>query len=227
MISIKNLIINLCFFILFSNQIFSQNYVICKKVIDGDTIELITGEKLRLIGVDTPEFHHPLKPTQYYTKESILFLKRIVEGKKIRIEFDEKKYDKYNRLLGYVYLENGTFVNAEIIKQGYGFVLDKFPFKYINEFKEYERIAKEKELGLWKSKGEFELQWIQKQGKKPIELYGMANNLWGIKYGKFIKPRISSENLISELEILRRWIDEYSNKDLTKKLFENGWLKEK
>jgi len=71
------------------------------------------------------------------------------EGKTVRLEYDQTKRDKYDRLLAYVYLEDGTFVNAEIVKQGYGHAYTKFPFKYMEEFRAYEREAREQKRGLW------------------------------------------------------------------------------
>lgn len=71
------------------------------------------------------------------------------EGKTVRLEYDQTRRDKYDRLLAYVYLEDGTFVNAEIVKQGYGHAYTRFPFKYLEEFREYEREAREQKRGLW------------------------------------------------------------------------------
>jgi micrococcal nuclease len=131
----------------------SQNFYLCTRVIDGDTIIVnIDGkeERVRLIGVDTPETVHPSKPVEYFGKEASEFTKRMVEGKKVRLEFDWQRRDKYGRLLAYIYLEDGTFLNAEIIKQGYGFAYTRFPFKYLEEFRQYEREARENGRGLWK-----------------------------------------------------------------------------
>jgi len=121
-----------------------------KRVIDGDTLLLTTGERVRLIGVDTPETKHPKKPVQRFGKEAYLFTKGMVEGKEVRLEYDWQRRDKYNRLLAYVYLLDGTFLNAEIIKQGYGFAYTRFPFKYLQEFRKYEKEARENKKGLWK-----------------------------------------------------------------------------
>ena len=121
-----------------------------KRVIDGDTLLLINGERVRLIGVDTPETKHPQKPVEYFGKEAYLFTKQMVDGKEARFEFDRQKRDRYGRLLAYVYLLDGTFLNAEIIKQGYGFAYTKFPFKYMEEFRRYEREARETRKGLWR-----------------------------------------------------------------------------
>jgi micrococcal nuclease len=121
-----------------------------KRVIDGDTLLLVNGERVRLIGVDTPETKHPQKPVQYFGREAYLFTKQMVDGKEARFEFERQKRDRYGRLLAYVYLLDGTFLNAEIIKQGYGFAYTRFPFKYIEEFRRYEREAREKRKGLWR-----------------------------------------------------------------------------
>jgi len=120
-----------------------------KRVVDGDTLLLTNGEKVRLIGVDTPETKHPQKPVERFGKEAYLFTQRMVEGKEVRLEFDWQKRDKYGRLLAYVYLTDGTFLNAEIIKQGYGFAYTRFPFKYLEEFRRYEKEARENGMGLW------------------------------------------------------------------------------
>ena len=123
---------------------------ICTRTVDGDTIIVnIAGvkERVRLIGVDTPETKHPRKPVQYFGKEASMFIANTVEGKKVRLEFDQNQRDKYKRLLAYVYLEDGTFLNAEIIKKGYGHAYAKFLFKYMNEFRNYEREARIRKRG--------------------------------------------------------------------------------
>ena len=129
----------------------SQN-LRCTRVVDGDTIILSNGERVRLIGVDTPETKHPRKPVEYYGKEATAFTKKMVEGKIISLKYDWQERDKYGRLLAYVYLLDGTFLNAEIIKQGYGFAYTRFTFKYLDEFREYEREARENKRGLWADK---------------------------------------------------------------------------
>jgi len=130
----------------------AQGFYLCTRVVDGDTIVVdIEGkqEKVRLIGVDTPETVHPSKPVEYFGKEASEFTKHMVEGKKVRLEYDWQKRDKYGRLLAYVYLEDETFLNAEIIKQGYGFAYTKYPFKYLEDFRQYEKEARENRKGLW------------------------------------------------------------------------------
>jgi micrococcal nuclease len=91
----------------------------------------------------------PNTPVEYYGKEASAFTKKMVEGRPVRLEYDWQERDKYGRLLAYVYLKDGTFLNAEIIKQGYGYAYTRFPFKYLNEFRQYEKEAREAKRGLW------------------------------------------------------------------------------
>ena len=124
----------------------------CTRVVDGDTIKLSNGERVRLIGVDTPETKHPNKPVEYYGKEASASTRRMVEGKQVRLEYDQQQRDKYGRLLAYVYLMDGTFLNAEIIKQGYGNAYTRHPFKYMEQFRQYEKEEREAKRGLWADK---------------------------------------------------------------------------
>jgi micrococcal nuclease len=78
----------------------------------------------------------------------------MVQGKRVRREYDQANAaighrDRYGRILAYVYLDDGTFLNAEIVRQGYGVAYTKYPFKYADEFRKYEREAREKRRGLW------------------------------------------------------------------------------
>ena len=130
----------------------AQGLYRCVRVVDGDTIIVeIAGEKerVRLIGVDTPETVHPNKPVEHYGKEASAFTKKMVDGEMVRLEYGLESRDRYGRLLAYVFLTDGTFLNAEIIKQGYGFAYTRFPFKYMEQFRQYEREARESEIGLW------------------------------------------------------------------------------
>ena len=127
----------------------TQNLIRVAKVIDGDTIELESGERLRYIGIDTPE---TFNKNECFGKESTQKNKELVEGKRVRLEKDVNNTDKYGRLLRYVYLEDGTFVNKELVKQGYAYAVSYPPdIKYQEEFKEAQKEAVENNLGLWSS----------------------------------------------------------------------------
>ena len=141
--------------LLIPSMLIAQDSYLCTRVVDGDTIIIeIDGkqERVRLIGVDTPETKHPKKPVEDFGHEASVFTTRLVEGKKVTLEYDQEKRDKYGRLLAYVYLENGKFLNAEIIERGYGFAYTRFPFKHLDDFRQYEYDARLNGRGLWKNK---------------------------------------------------------------------------
>jgi len=121
----------------------------CTRVVDGDTVILDGGERLRLIGVDTPELHRPGTPVQYFARSAKAFTRGLVERRRVRLAYDQTRRDRYGRTLGYLFLDDGTFVNLEIVKQGYGFAYTRFPFRYMSEFRAAERSARERRAGLW------------------------------------------------------------------------------
>jgi micrococcal nuclease len=119
------------------------------RVVDGDTVILETIGRVRLIGVDTPESVHPRKPVQAFALEASAFLKKLLTGKGVRLEYDQTRKDRYRRTLAYLFLPDGTFVNEEIIRQGYGFAYTRYPFRYIERFRQREREARDRHVGLW------------------------------------------------------------------------------
>jgi micrococcal nuclease len=123
---------------------------------DGDTLSVdMNGatEKVRMIGVDTPETKDPRKTVQCYGKAASEFTKNLIGNNRVRLEADptNTNRDRYNRLLRYVYLPDGRLVNAEIIKQGYGFAYTYFPFTKLEEFRGFQKQAEATKVGLWGS----------------------------------------------------------------------------
>ncbi|WP_346773966.1 thermonuclease family protein [Brevibacillus sp. SYP-B805] len=124
-----------------------------KRVIDGDTFETIEGERVRMIGIDTPESVKPNSPVEPYGKEASRYTKALIEGKTVRLEFDVEPKDKYGRLLAYVYLPDGTFVNEKIMRDGYAQVMTIPPnVKYADRLLQAERAARKEGKGLWGDK---------------------------------------------------------------------------
>ncbi len=126
------------------------------KVVDGDTITVsIRGknESVRLLGIDTPETVDPRKPVQCFGKAASDKMKSFVLGKYVKLVDDSTQgnRDKYKRLLRYVYLPDSkaTFINGEMIKQGYAFSYKQYPTKMLEKFNSFERYARENNLGLW------------------------------------------------------------------------------
>ncbi len=124
------------------------------RVVDGDTIEVFDNNKvnkIRLIGVNTPETLDPRKEVECFGLESSMFLKKELEGKIITLESDKSQGDKdtYGRDLRYVFL-NGNNINKKIVEEGYGFEFTyKKPYLYQEEFKKAEQLAKDNGKGLW------------------------------------------------------------------------------
>ena len=127
------------------------NTVLVIRVIDGDTIEIEGGQRVRYIGIDTPETVDPRKPVQCFGVEASNKNKGLVSGKRVRLEKDVSETDKYGRLLRYVYIGD-TFVNLELVKQGYAYASSYPPdVKYQNQFTDAQRLAKKQNKGLWGS----------------------------------------------------------------------------
>ncbi len=139
-------------------------YSYVARVVDGDTLKMADNERVRLIGVDTPELHYSekllrdsrktgkdVKTIQALGAKATEFTKDLCDHKRVRLEYDIVRRDKYGRLLAYVYLEDGTFVNSKIIEEGYGQVMTIPPnVKHADHFKKLERQARDGKKGLWK-----------------------------------------------------------------------------
>ena len=135
-------------------QVYEDGHKVIK-VVDGDTIDVeIEGkiERLRLIGIDTPETVDPRKKVQCFGKEASDKAKELLGGQLVTLESDETQgeKDKYKRLLRYVILPDGTNLNLFMITEGYAheYTYDE-PYKYQAEFKQAEISARENSKGLW------------------------------------------------------------------------------
>lgn len=142
---------------------FDYSNILVRRVIDGDTVKLADGQSVRLIGIDTPEMHdspklsrdsqrsgQDIKTIKAMGRRAYEFTRALAEGKHVRLEFDVEKRDKYKRLLAYVYLKDGTFLNARIIEEGYASLMTFPPnVKYADLFLKLYQQARENKKGLW------------------------------------------------------------------------------
>ena len=117
------------------------------QITDGDTIELDNGEKVRYLGVDTPETYGQV---DCYGPEAKAFNRDLVEGKEVKLEYDVECRDMYGRLLAYVYVD-GQMVNRVLLERGYARVLIIPPNgeKYEQELRDLEAVARNGAVGLW------------------------------------------------------------------------------
>lgn len=127
------------------------------EVIDGDTVDLSIGDhrqRVRLIGVDTPETKHPRKPVQCFGHEATAFTESLLaHGTKVRLERDAEARDTYDRLLVYLYRDSDNmFINLELVRQGFAHVLTIEPnIAYIDQFVGAARDAQLNNRGLWQA----------------------------------------------------------------------------
>ena len=158
------------------------------KVVDGDTIELTDGRRVRYIGINTPERNQP------YYKEATEANLQLVGGKDIQLEFDAETFDKYGRTLAYIWAD-GVMANIEIVNRGFANAFTVPPnVKYEEEFRQAERAAREAERGLWagsdvslkivdlnanapgSDKENPNGEWVEiaNQGSQPVEMQGYS-----------------------------------------------------
>jgi micrococcal nuclease len=118
-------------------------------VYDGDTVRLDNGQRVRYLGIDTPEMNYRNPPAERFAKDAKEFNKVLVANKRVRLEFDAEKKDKYDRLLAYVYVDD-IFINARLVEEGYAKVYIIPPnIKYADELLSLEQKAKQKKKGIW------------------------------------------------------------------------------
>lgn len=127
------------------------------KITDGDTFYVTTSSsekyKIRLIGIDAPETRNVGVKVrkEYFGTEAKIFVTQLLKNKKVKLTFDVQKTDRYGRVLAYVYLENRIFLNQYLVEKGYA-VVSTFPpnVKFVEVFTKAEKLARKKEVGLWK-----------------------------------------------------------------------------
>jgi micrococcal nuclease len=123
-----------------------------ERVVDGDTIQVRLGarvEKVRYIGINTPEVHHPAKGEEPGGREATEVNRRLVEGKRVRLELDVRERDRYGRLLAYVWVGD-VMVNAELVRLGYAQVMTIPPnVRYQETLLKLQREARDAGRGLW------------------------------------------------------------------------------
>ena len=133
-----------------------EEWLAVTRVADGDTFWVDDGSekglKIRLIGIDAPEPRNTgTRPKGFFGTESTIYLQELLKGKKIRLEYDVSRYDRYGRTLAYAWLGDGTFINAELVKNGYATVMTMPPnVKYAETFTKLAAKARKQNRGLWK-----------------------------------------------------------------------------
>jgi len=162
----------------------NQKWISVKWVNDGDTIVLSDGRHVRYIGINAPEIAHENLKAEAFGYAAKKYNQSIVQSKKVRLEFDKEKYDRYGRLLAYIYLSDGTFINKEMIEKGFAYLLPRSPnLKYEKMFLQTQRDAMSTKQGMWHN-------WNEQEGERYLgSKISKRFHLITCPYGKRIKKR--------------------------------------
>ncbi|MES0349828.1 MAG: thermonuclease family protein [Desulfobacteria bacterium] len=128
----------------------ASSFVLVRWVDDGDTVVLADGRRVRYCGINAPEVAHKERPAQRFGPEARDVNRKLVFKKPVRLEFDREKHDQYGRVLAYLFLKDGTFVNAELVKSGCAHYVFRRPNKkYDSLLLRLQRKAMAKKVGMW------------------------------------------------------------------------------
>jgi len=146
------------------------------KVVDGDTLDIdipdASHTRIRLWGVDTPETKDPRTGPMYFGKEASDFAAKLAFGKQVTIflEKDRKTRDKYHRLLAYIQLPDGTFLNEVLLSEGYAYADLRFKHGLYSKYKQLESVARSQKKGLWAGVTPEQMpKWRQKRQSITVE----------------------------------------------------------
>jgi micrococcal nuclease len=129
---------------------FAYNRVVF--VYDGDTVLLKNGARIRYLGINTPEIDHGGSKSEFMAHTAKDFNQKLVKDVLVRLEYDLERKDRYERVLGYVFLQNGNMVNALLVREGLAYVISIRPnLKYRGLLLEYQRKAIKESVGIWSS----------------------------------------------------------------------------
>ncbi len=162
-------------------------------VIDGDTVVIDTGQKVRLIGVDTPEKGDRRRDVEFYAIEAMQFLRSEIQGQRVCLKKDPLQRtgrDNYGRLLRYIYLNN-RFINKELVQKGYAYVFTSYPFNFISEFKTLEARARAQGLGIWNTT--LKCQWEQAliNSMKLADTCGSNGTICPWQAGQYVNKKVT------------------------------------
>jgi len=154
----------------------AQNLFTVKWVNDGDTIVLTNGKRVRYIGINSPEIDHAKQRAQPFGYAAKTFNKQMVLNRKIRLEFDQEGQDRYGRLLAYIFLPDGIFLNEYMLQKGYAFFLFRKPnLKYHQRLLKAQQEAMQARKGLWYNWSEPKKHYIGNRNSRRFHMENCPN----------------------------------------------------
>jgi endonuclease YncB( thermonuclease family) len=149
----------------------AAEWVSVRRVNDGDTVELTDGRLVRYIGINTPEIdhaHNAAEPFGFAARRKNL---ELVGGKRVRLEYDQERFDQYRRALAYVFLADGAMVNAALLRSGHAYVLFTKPnVKYERQMLEAQREAMQAKRGIWQGWNEKDRVFVGNRNSRRFHL---------------------------------------------------------
>lgn len=162
----------------FTLPVYAEDWFYVRWVNDGDTIVLKDGRRVRYIGINSPEVSRKHRKAEPYADSAKKYNKRLVFAKRIRLEFDKEKRDHYGRLLAYIFLKGGGFVNKMILEQGMAYVLYRRPnIKYHNTLLKAQKSAMQSKKGIWS-------RWEEEEGRYLANTKSKRFHLESCRFGK-------------------------------------------
>ena len=166
--------------VLFANleaQAKEKQAVLVQEALTGDTVRLEGGKTLKYIGLQAPPLQSLIPLVRQYGSAALEFNKKMVEGKKVMVEWGSQIRDDQRNLLGYVFLEDGTFVNQEILKTGHAKVKIIPPnLRYAAAFRRLELEARRNRSGIWKEEPKNPFLKSEYIGEKNTKVYYLPNS---------------------------------------------------
>ncbi len=196
-------------------------------VIDGDTVILAGGERIRLIGINAPELESDNQAAQPYSLEARLALAELVMGRDVELKVGEEKYDRYGRTLAYILIDDDIDVQVSLLEKGYAAVIAIPPnIQRVNRYLSAEKLARSSQLGIWSNDGIV------------IDISNSAQNVttgFNIVQGRVVATKrlknnylLNLENKLNVLINYDAWADYWSqysiNNYVDKRIEVRGWI---
>jgi micrococcal nuclease len=188
----------------------AQTWHTVRWVNDGDTVVLTNGHRIRYIGLNAPEIDHDDQKAQPHGYQARAFNKNLVLSQRIRLEYDIERLDRYGRSLAYVFLEDGTFLNARLLQAGLAFYLYRKPnLKHSKVLLQAQREAMELKKGLWRNWSEKEKKYIGNRNSRRFHISSCP-----------FAGKIKSKN---KVQFSRKWAAFYQGYAPSKRCIEEYW----
>lgn len=210
-----------------------------RQVFDGDTVQLVDGRKVRLIGIDTPEIHSRKREIPVNIRERGEAARRAVverlrqAGQRVTLNYGSERFDRYQRTLAYVYLPDGTSLQAWLIRQGHAIAFTTPPNDQMGScFQQQEQHAREAGLGIWEMP-EYQLKTVDELARNSRgfhRLTGKVSHIYKGRKGLVLKLdgrvdiKIPSEDLVN---FDHEWLKSLMGRQVEVRGWLSSWQPEK